>query len=399
MSAISFLGSFPFCIKETAQDGLPVEIWDGTTYYDSLGPSEDGAYVGPEEEVLRWVPAKNAGVSSYDENGDFTGDLRVDVVGEGTERPVGLTLEELTFMYWRVRRWDVKPINGDAWSYEIGEVSVDIWPQIENGLEFENTLRTPGSPPQFSRPKPDAEKGLVCPFSYYLSYGQSLGAAEDGVDLSTPPSYAYESVSVRHNISIRLLPIIVSDYLIESPIYRIGDLYYPPIRVRSVAGGNFGLVPSGYLRVKGRLEYDDLEGGGSGVIGYYREIGNYFEMSIWPYKPKEETYNFDLWEGDESAWPWYGYGPPLPLPTGLQRALKENAFRLILKFPSRDITIPYYAIYNPNDAFRNDNVGTEYEVLYDYSVEDLEGPITYTIEASKYYTYGGTYDEDTGEPV
>lgn len=67
-----FRAGFPFLIPEKAQDGLPVEIWDGATY--QAGPSK----------------------SDTDQ---------IDVVGSGTQYPVGLTFVEAIKHFWRVKSY------------------------------------------------------------------------------------------------------------------------------------------------------------------------------------------------------------------------------------------------------------------------------------------------------
>jgi hypothetical protein len=66
-------GHFPFCVAEVAEDGEPFEVWDGTTYYT---PS------------LTSTPSKSSSEL-------------VTVVGDGTNYPLKLTLDEVMSLYWQ----------------------------------------------------------------------------------------------------------------------------------------------------------------------------------------------------------------------------------------------------------------------------------------------------------
>ena len=82
MSRLNYLGlrsGFPFPIRELAEDGKPFEQWDGST---AAKPAD---YCSKE-------PSKSSA--------QF-----VDVFGEGSFRPYGFTLSEITELFWRARRW------------------------------------------------------------------------------------------------------------------------------------------------------------------------------------------------------------------------------------------------------------------------------------------------------
>ena len=77
MANVHSLKLFPFCIPEKAEDGLPFEQWDGTTYYSPVGLNFDNMVSKSSTEFIT-------------------------VYGNGTPNFIGpLTLDELTTLYWR----------------------------------------------------------------------------------------------------------------------------------------------------------------------------------------------------------------------------------------------------------------------------------------------------------
>lgn len=81
MTSISHLGHFPFCVKRLAEDGAPFEAWDGATYvFNSSNTSKR--------------PSK-------------TESSLVTVYGTHTPYPVGFTLAELMEIFWRCKRFDL----------------------------------------------------------------------------------------------------------------------------------------------------------------------------------------------------------------------------------------------------------------------------------------------------
>jgi len=296
-------GYFPFCIQENAQDGLPVEVWDGVTYYKLEGQWPDGDD-DPFTEVPDFYPSKTSGE-------------QIDVLGVGTFYPVGFTFEELMFLYWRVRRFDIKPVDGPAWVAG----PLDVFPIIEGGEELEITAARGDD--AGLRPLQNAEQALVCVQGfYYRRYGDALY-----VDEMFPDVPGEEYAQITFSVGISFLPI--------GPVYRSGNLYYP------------------FIEVEGT--YSNLLNGDP--VPY--EEWRYFQKNIIPFKYKEEDWGVNSGFIDV-------VGPPVA------------SFRLILKLPTRDVTIPFYAMIG---------IG-------------LGDPlITLVIEPSKYFTYGGIYDEDTGERV
>ena len=81
MDNISHLGNLPFCILETDQNGNEFQEWDGVTFFQA-GPAYANSASGSNTELIL-------------------------VYGTNTERPFGLTLEELSEMFWRVRGWEI----------------------------------------------------------------------------------------------------------------------------------------------------------------------------------------------------------------------------------------------------------------------------------------------------
>jgi hypothetical protein len=76
MANVHSLKLFPFCIPEKAEDGLPFEQWDGTTYYPTDLNFDNKVSKSPTEFIT--------------------------VYGNGTPNFIGpLTLDELMTLYWR----------------------------------------------------------------------------------------------------------------------------------------------------------------------------------------------------------------------------------------------------------------------------------------------------------
>ena len=323
-TTISALGYFPFCIQENAQDGLPVEFWDGVTYYKLEGQWPDGDD-DPFEGTVDFYPSK-------------TSNVPIDVLGDGTFYPVGFTFEELMFLYWRVRRFDVKPVDGPEWIAG----PLDVFPIIEGGTELE-IANYFGAP----RPLQNAEARLVCGpqtfrqldrvFYQYYPYGAAIHI-DDYLEEGDEIGQIFFSLDLLFFPIGRTYPQGGSLGPESGPVYRSGDLYYPRIYVQGSYRNFEQLAPPGY------------------------ETRN-FQKNILPFKYKEEDWDVNIGWIDVS-------GPP-----------KADSFRLILKLPTRDVTIPFYAL-----------IGYEYPNFPDPL-------ITLVIEPSKYLTYGGTYDEDTGQPV
>lgn len=315
-TTISTIGNFPFCIQENAQDGLPVEFWDGVTYQ---GEDREDSHT----EVY-FLPSKtSAGV--FDPDNPSGPNVPIDVLGDGTFYPVGFTFEELMFLYWRVRRFDVKPVDGPAWVAG----PLDVFPIIEGGTELEITKQQNDS---FPRPLQNAEARLVCgPQTYFYYPGGSPIYIDELLEEEDEFGFQVPVAEIFFYISIGFFPIG------SSVVYRSGDLYYPRIDVGGAYSNELWEPPGSQTR--------------------------YFQKNIIPFKYKEEDWDVNIGFIDVS-------GPPV-----------ADSFRLILKLPTRDVTIPFYAL-----------VGDGYSNFPDPL-------ITLVIEPSKYLTYGGTYDEDTGQPV
>jgi hypothetical protein len=91
MAGISHLGFFPFCIKELAEDGEPFEEWDQSTVVDENMPSK-------------------------------TSDEPVTVYGSGTEYFIGLTLDELMYLFWKPKQ--LKLVFEGQYELSLPEISV-----------------------------------------------------------------------------------------------------------------------------------------------------------------------------------------------------------------------------------------------------------------------------------
>lgn len=85
-------GCFPFCVKEKDQNGNPFQEWDGVTVWQPPLPLEGG-----EPWILYYD-------TYYGENLHIpsgSSEKFVDVIGDGSIRPIGFTREQLAEFVWR----------------------------------------------------------------------------------------------------------------------------------------------------------------------------------------------------------------------------------------------------------------------------------------------------------
>jgi hypothetical protein len=382
-TTISTIGNFPFCIQDVAEDGLPVEVWDGVTFRGGR-------------------PSKSSSQN-------------ITVVGEGTLFPVGLTLEEVMLMYWRVRRWNVNLNEDGPWSFSQDGASVDIKPDSARESELlgytegtctENIqdIDENGDPITYeqeypcilsTRPNLNAERELVCgsapvggelywqifkpgenePFDTFNVYASSNGV----------PNFSWYFFSKGDSDSVpALFPCdgcdpgnentgdIISDVrvffvheLITFPniriVYRSGELYYP------------------YIFTATRYSYQKTKVSVPRYTDRILNVGEFYNIAQSSFRKIESA-------------------PPVLGDPNFYEVVND-VFRVVFRLPTRDVTISANGLrqVSRTSAFASPPVFADPMPLLDM-VPPSTIP-TVIIEPAKYFSYGGTYDEDTGQPV
>lgn len=205
-------GYLPFCPSRRDVEGNPYVLWDGVTYTAEIQPPPFHAFGAASRYPDRMIP----------------------VVGPGTLYPFGLSIEEMSYLYWRAKKIKIafadtitvsspslsktgywKNIDGEwvSETYTIDEVSVSL--PVED-LIREISLSPAGA----------ASSALVC--SAYVSGGHWLGHSD-----SDSHNRAGAGGSVGN--SVYLVLSLDFDIHLSSVLY-CDDKYWPHFSV--IAGIN-----------------------------------------------------------------------------------------------------------------------------------------------------------------
>lgn len=237
-SGISYAGyrtGFPFEIRELAEDGLPVEMWDGETWYSRFSKSKSASE-------------------------------KITVIGPGTHWPVGLTLAELADLVWRTRYWTVDYSSLQTNRYMLGDSGGEYSGRLTNFAAATPPHIVIG--PAFAK----AEAMLLSRGGQSWIPAEELGYADP-----------YVSVPVQLQEGGTPLDTSLTDFRwVPNWCYKSNGLYYPKI-IASFGASAFGAAAL-FAKIESNDGHRDVEAAVEVVLphrtlpiplyGVYRRIGN-----------------------------------------------------------------------------------------------------------------------------
>jgi len=368
-------GYFPFCVREVAEDGEPFEEWDQTTFFVEIDDLDF------PEGNLRYASKITTG--------------RVTVYGKHTPYPVGFTLQEMSWLYWRISKWDsgfqdmtnltvpaitangghytfINPdftwnpdsVTSDALTLNLSSLTAN-----SKGVSKARIYRVPQENFLFTAANViDDSSLLVCP-------GTLFWKSDDTLSIDIGPPLAVKGAAgewphfgeIHNDVVVGQLCGVSTELTLDcrgglglriTDIIKIGDLYYP-----GFWGADLDVVEADGLSLEIFRSQAKEEGFQDGPApGTRQEFTNTFENSSW----------------FSRTW----------LPGG--RIYTEEPYT-----PSAGV-ISVTLTFGPFS--KTFNLGCWVDPLNPNNFTPA-GSVAYLAEAKSYFTYGGIYNEDTGAPV
>ena len=374
-------GYFPFCVREVAEDGEPFEAWDETTYLTTVIP----AGFGPGG--TRKIPSKSPATF-------------VTVYGKHTQYPVGLTLDQISWLYWRVSHWDsgfqnmaeeVVPAataNGGSYSFVN-----DAW--VWTATSAMNEDINFGFSDLFNFTKGSSKARVIRNSSPYFEHIETE-PLDNHERLSCPGTLQWMKDTNTSGASATPIIALKANGSGGSEVSKLdtdvdsSDGCSVMSRLTFDASGGLGLrLSSGVLKVED-LYYPRMFGdSGFAFLGFgANTFGLLFKME----KSQELTETFVD-------------GPPPGQKTetsGFSSRFSARCFFDGTEFTGGAVFSPSATVISVNLKFGPHDETFElggWVSNLEPNTFTPQGTVTYLAQAKKYFTYGEIYNEDTGEPV